>query len=61
MALILSLQDLVILLDLNSVKNVDMDDKGGQWATSILNEEFDEVIIKPTHSNVKKAGEDTKV
>ena len=45
--------------DSNSVKIVDMDDEGGRYTTNSLNEEFDEVVTEPTHSNVENTGVDT--
>ena len=43
------------------MKNVDIDDNCKQYRTKSLNEIFDEVIMKPMHSNVEKTGVDTKV
>ena len=37
-----------------------MDDDGGRYTTKSLNELFDDVIMKPMHSNVEKTGVDTK-
>ena len=47
--------------DLNSVKNVDMDDDGGRYTTKSLKELFFEVITEPMHSNMEKTGVDTIV
>ena len=33
-----------------------MDDEGGRLTTNSLNEEFDEVMTEPTHSNVENTG-----
>ena len=44
--------------DSNSVKNVDMDDDGGQYTTKSLNELFYEVIMELMHSNMENTGVD---
>ena len=46
---------------IQTLKNVDMDDDGGRYATISLNKLFDEVITEPMHSNVEKTEMDTKV
>ena len=46
--------------DSNSVKNLDMD-SCGRYTTKSLIELFDEVITEPMHSDVERAGVDTKV